>query len=92
MPDSEKCMSAVTLGDDCIEVTAERVGLGPGVHLWVTCYRKDKKNEKIDLFQAFFPCQLGQDRNDAGLQWPSSEYTDLTMGDLARSLEQIFLE
>ena len=75
---------------DCVEISAERVGLGPGVHLWVSCFGKDSKTQKIDSFQVFFPCVLGKDRNDSGLQWPGPEYTDLSMGDLARSLELIF--
>jgi hypothetical protein len=84
---------AVTLeDDDCIEVGAERIGLGPGVHMWVSCFRKDDQESKIDEFQAFFPCELGKDRNDAGLRWPGPEYTDMNMGDLAKSLEQIFLD
>ncbi len=71
---------------------AERIGLGPGVHLWVTCFRKGEPESKIDEFQAFFPCELGKDRNDAGLRWPGPEYTDMNMGDLAKSLEQIYLD
>jgi hypothetical protein len=88
LPESEHAAE----DEDCVEVCPERIGLGPGVHLWVSCFRKDEPTSKIDEFQAFFPCELGRSRNDIGLRWPGPEYTDMNMGDLAKSLEQIYLD
>jgi hypothetical protein len=76
---------------DCVEISSERISLGPGVHIWISCFRKDKAPDMLDEFQVFFPCEVGA-RNDTGMQWPSPDYTDLSMGDLARSLEQIFID
>lgn len=75
-----------------IEFRPSRIGMGPCVHLRVTC--ATRKGKMVDSFQAVVPCKHeGHEAPDSDMRahgFPGEMYSCMTAGDMARIMQRIY--